>query len=191
MQRYMLDGVSIKEPIPLGSWGTIFWSPTYCAASGELPEAENFEKFCELLDKKEWRVYFGTPNENGSFHLTINLRQPLRASHNAIRFDIDYLMGTLSTEVNADGNQSFGRKAEFEKLAIPKEIVFGLKDLLREFVGEVLFCHYHNAPDGDPRELYIEFENCHKLTKSPDELLRYIAEKLSQIISPEGEPLPV
>lgn len=172
-----LESLSVKEPISLGSFGSIFWSESCLSGKGDPEDWRSFEDFLKFCNQ-DWEQHYALPY-GGDFALTLKLNKPLRDSgFESVSIRADYLMSTISSNFTSDGE-----RVSIERLTLPKELTLCLKDILLDLKGEELFCHYCCLPkEGNPMEVDIEFIGCHELTMKPDDLLGYVATRLSQAL---------
>ncbi len=172
-----LELLDVKEPISLGDFGSIFWSVSHISGKGDPDDWHTFEDFVKFCNQ-DWVQHYDIPF-GGGFTLSLKLNKPLRDhGFESARIFVDYLMSTIKSEFTSERGE-----VSLEELTFPKELILCLKDLLLEFGGEELFCHYCCLPEeGDPMEVGVEFVGCQRLTMERDDLLGYVATRLSQAL---------
>lgn len=176
MTHDTIESLQIREPIPIGSFGSLFWSQSYLSGKGQIEDYPDFQAFIN----QPWTVHYAIPQHAG-LTIEIKLSAPLRTGEGFENADIsiDYLMGEIERSYNRDWNQ----QATVGDLSIPKALIERLEKLLREWRGERLMVHYCLLPgEGDPLVVWAEFSCCHALPDNPDHALRYIAQNLTEAL---------
>ncbi len=169
-----IDALKIREPLPIASFGSVFWSQSYVSRKGQIEDYPDFKAFLS----QPWIVHYSIPSYGG-FTLDIKLATPLRTDEGFenVDIDVDYLMGTIERSYTRDWNQ----QVKIEDLSIPLSLIKSLEKLLLEWGGERLMVHYCLLPgEGDPLAILVEFGDCDTLPDYPDDTLRYIARQLTE-----------
>lgn len=176
-----MDALRIKEPLPVGNFGSIFWSRS--SKSGKSPDSfpgpDNLPDFEDFLNQL-WTVHYSIP-QYGGLTLDLQLPAPLRTEgFENVDISIDWLTGIIERSYTRDWDQ----QAQITDLSIPRPLIERLEKLLREWQGKRLMIHYCCLPEeGDPTIIWAEFSGCHRLPINPDETLQYIAENLSEVLA--------
>lgn len=165
----------IKEPLPIGNVGSVFWRRSYESAERRRDDYPTFTAFVD----QPWTAHYATP-QYGDLTIDLILPTPLRTEgFESIDIFIDYLMKTIERDYARDW-----KKVQISDLATPQRLIECLEKILREWQGERLMIHYNCLPmEGDPTTIWAEFSGCRRLPGGPDESLQHIADSLSEVLA--------
>ncbi|MBI5531009.1 MAG: hypothetical protein HY918_05960 [Candidatus Doudnabacteria bacterium] len=171
-----IESLRIREPVPVGVLGSLFWSRSYTTGKGSIDDYADFQAFLN----QPWTMHYAIP-KGGSLAVEIKLPAPLRIGEGFENADIfiDYLMETTERTYTRDWNQ----QAVVTDLSIPKPLIERLEKLLREWRGERLTIHYCLLPgEGDPLVILVQFSGCLDMPGNPDGALGCIVQHLAEAL---------